>query len=68
MPAIKTPRLIHEASDSHTVPDPGGGIVLFGKKYFYDGPHDTLIREDILKHRRKFREWNKFVEFVNSLT
>jgi hypothetical protein len=62
----KPPRLIPDAAALHRVQS-AAGMVLHGKKYFYDLANDTLIREDMLKHRKKFREWSKFVEYVNSL-
>lgn len=62
----KIPRLIPDAARLHKMQG-AAGTVLHGKKYFYDQPNDTLIREDMLKHRKKFREWARFVEHVNSL-
>lgn len=66
MPKQKPPKLIHLAANKHSIKN-ASGTVLNGKKYFYEVSQDTLIREDMLKHRKKFREWAKFVEFVNSL-
>lgn len=61
-----TPSLIANAAALHGVAGTGGKVIN-GKKYIYDVPNDTLIRHDMLKHRRKFREWNKFVEYVKQL-